>query len=101
MDQGLRTKDGKTITMGIINRVIKTLSVLESSKRGESQSSVLPELKIIDEEVFARAQETVRERVVPQSEVPLTTRGQSLLVGNVYCGHCGRTALTGYRRTEL
>ena len=39
--------------------------------------------------MFARAQEIVRERVVPQSEVPLTTRGQSLLVGNVYCGHCG------------
>lgn len=89
MDQGLRTKDGKTITMGIINRVIKNPICIGIIQKGESQSSVLPELKIIDEEVFARAQEIVRERVVPQSEVPLTTRGQSLLVGNVYCGHCG------------
>lgn len=89
MDQGLRTKDGKTITMGIINRVIKNPICIGIIQKGESQSSVLPELKVIDEEVFARAQEIVRERVVPQSEVPLTTRGQSLLVGNVYCGHCG------------
>ena len=77
MDQGLRTKDGKTITMGIINRVIKNPICIGIIQKGESQSSVLPELKIIDEEVFARAQEIVRERVVPQSEVPLTTRGQS------------------------
>lgn len=61
--------------MGIINRVIKNPICIGIIQKGESQSSVLPELKIIDEEVFARAQEIVRERVVPQSEVPLTTRG--------------------------
>lgn len=47
----------------------------------------------------------MRERVVPQSEVPLTTRGQSLLVGNVYCGHCGArlslaTAGRNYRKKD-
>ena len=100
MDQGLRTKNGKTITTSIINRAIKNPICIGVIHKGESQSSVLPELKIIDEEVFARAQEIVRERVVPQSEVPLTTRGQSLLVGNVYCGHCGARLML-YRRTEL
>lgn len=44
---------------------------------------------MLDNDVFERAQEIVKERTAHHREVPLTTRGQSLLVGNVYCGHCG------------
>lgn len=55
----------------------------------------MPALKIIDENVFARAQEIISARTVQHREVPLTTRGKSLLVGNVYCGCCGaRLVLT-------
>lgn len=61
--------------------------------RGESSSEILPNLKIIDEELFVRAQEIIRERSKPRSGVPLTTRGQSLLIGNVYCGCCGARLL--------
>ena len=34
----------------------------------------------------------LQERAKPKEkrEVPLTTRGQSLLVRNIFCGHCGR-----------
>lgn len=35
------------------------------------------------------------KRATHHNDVPLNTRGQSLLVGNVYCGHCGgRLTLT-------
>lgn len=52
-----------------------------------------------------RAQEIASTRKVQQREVPLTTRGHSLLVGNVYCGCCGaRLMLTTsghrYRRKD-
>ena len=39
MDQGLRTKDGKTITMVSINRVIKNPICIGIIQKGESQSS--------------------------------------------------------------
>ena len=55
--------------------------------------------------MFLRAQEIASTRKVQQREVPLTTRGHSLLVGNVYCGCCGaRLMLTTsghrYRRKD-
>ena len=50
---------------------------------------MLPNLKIIDEKLFLRAQEIAQERNVEPREVPYTTRGQSLVVGNIYCGSCG------------
>lgn len=64
-------------------------------RAGDSQLEVLPDLQIISEETFLKAQEMMKKRVTHHSEVPLNTRGQSLLVGNVYCGHCGgRLTLT-------
>jgi hypothetical protein len=49
-------------------------------------------LVIIEQEVYDRAQEIAKERLRIHAEnrtVPLNTRGQSLLAGNAYCGHCG------------
>ena len=87
--EGVRQRDGKNITVGIINRVIKSEIYTGIIRKGEGRSEVLPELKIIDEALFDRAREIMRERTVHHSETPLTTRGQSLMTGNVYCGHCG------------
>ena len=86
--QNIRRKDGKMISVGIINRAIQNLIYIGVLQRGASKSEVLPALKIIDENVFARAQEIISARTVQHREVPLTTRGKSLLVGNVYCGCC-------------
>ena len=83
------------ISVGIINRAIQTPIYIGVLQRGASKSEVLPALKIIDENVFASAQEIISARTVQHREVPLTTRGKSLLVGNVYCGYCGaRLVLT-------
>ncbi len=52
----------------------------------------MTDLQIIDVDLFERAQSIIQSRSKPRTrrEVPLNTKGQSLLVGNVYCGHCGR-----------
>lgn len=98
-EQGIYNKNGKPFTVGMVNRIVKNCIYTGIICNGESQSAVLPELKIIDDEIFERAQEIVRERTAHHREVPLTTRGQSLLVGNVYCGHCGaRLILATSRR---
>ena len=104
-EQNIRKKDGKAISIGIINRAIQNPIYIGVLQRGASKSDVLPALKIVDEEVFARAQEIISARTVQHREVPLTTRGKSLLVGNVYCGCCGaRLVLTTsgrkYRRKD-
>ena len=93
MEQKIHRQDGKEITVGMINRAIQNPIYIGVLHRGESSSEILPDLKIIDEELFARAQEIIRERSKPRSGVPLTTRGQSLLIGNVYCGCCGARLL--------
>ena len=104
-EQNIRRKDGKMISVGIINRAIQNPIYIGVLQRGASKSEVLPALKIIDENVFARAREIISARTVQHREVPLTTRGKSLLVGNVYCGCCGaRLVLTTsgrkYRRKD-
>ena len=89
LEQGIHRKNGKPITVGIIHRALHNSIYIGIIQNGESKSEVLPNLKIIDEKLFLRAQEIAQERNVEPREVPYTTRGQSLLVGNIYCGSCG------------
>jgi len=93
LEQGIRRKNGGKITVGMINRAVQNPIYTGVIHRGDSKSEVLPDIKIIDDDLFARAQEIICARRVPQREVPLTTRGQSLLVGNVYCDCCGARML--------
>ncbi len=88
-EQDIRRKNGGEITVGMVNRAVRNSICIGVIHRGDNKSEVLPKLKIIDEELFLRAQEMVSTRKVRQREVPLTTRGRSLLAGNVYCGCCG------------
>ena len=67
-------------------------------RSGDTCSEVIPELQIIDGETFQRAQDLMDERRKERNldrRVPLNTRGQSLLSGEVFCGDCGgRLVLT-------
>ena len=112
-DKGILGRNGKNITVAVINRVLRNPIYTGILQHGESQSrAVQPGLKIIDTELFMRAQEILRERSAQRREqtssrgdIPFTTRGQSLLVGNVYCGHCGAkltlaTAGRSYRKKD-
>ena len=104
-EQDIRRKDGGKITVGMVNRAVRNSIYIGVIHRGDSKSEVPPELKIIDEELFLRAQEIASTRKVRQGEVTLTTKERSLLVGNVYCGCCGaRLMLTTsghrYRRKD-
>lgn len=89
MEQGVHNKEGKNIPINTIIRIVKNPIYIGIIRNGESKSEMLPDLQIISPELFARAQEIVEKRARPHSGVPLTTRGQSLLVDNIFCGHCG------------
>ena len=92
-EQGFRNRKGGNIPTTSINRIIKNSLYIGVLCNGESRSEqILTDLQIIDVDLFERAQSIIQSRSKPRirREVPLNTKGQSLLVGNVYCGHCGR-----------
>lgn len=101
-EQGIRNKKGRNIATTSINRIIKNAIYTGVIHNGDSQSEVIPELQIIDQETFDRAQVIMAQRVRHHNDVPLNTKGRSLLVGKVYCGHCGgKLTLTTYGRKRV
>lgn len=101
-EQGIKNKKGRNIPTTSINRIIKNPIYTGVIRNGDSQSDVLTDLQIIDEETFEKAQRMMEKRVTHHSDVPLNTKGLSLLVGNIYCGHCGgRLTLTTSGRKRV
>ena len=99
---GYRTRTGKMWHPASIHGILCNLTYTGVLRSGESRSPILPELQIISQEQFEKAQQIRKERsAAAQSipHVPINTRGQSLLSGNVFCGHCGaRLTLTTSQR---
>lgn len=94
-DNGIKGRDGKGFPNTSLNRIIKNIMYTGILKNGDSQSQYIDEFRIIDDETFYHAQEIMRQRTQPHSSVPLNCKGKSLLVGNIYCAHCGnRLTLT-------
>lgn len=97
-EQGYRARTGKPWHHASIRGIICNLTYTGVLRCGESRSPVLPQLQIISPEQYEEAQCIREERSRAADEnrtVPINTKGQSLLAGNVFCGHCGsRLTLT-------
>ena len=95
---GYRARSGKMWHHASIRGIVCNLTYTGVLRCGESRSQELPHLQIISPELFEAAQHirTSRANSAEQERhIPLNTRGNSLLAGNVYCGHCGaRLSLT-------
>lgn len=88
-DQHITKKDGRGFPNTSINRMIKNVLYTGVIKNGDTSSQQMAELQIIDQETFEQAQRIMKARTQSRGEVPLNIRGDSLLAGKVYCGHCG------------
>lgn len=91
-ENGIKTHNGSKFQCNTINRILRNQMVTGYMVTRNARSPFLPQLKIVDEDVFNRTQEILEQRVVANEErhsVALTTRGQDLLSGMMYCGHCG------------
>lgn len=104
-NNGYRNRSGKNWHHASIRGILCNLTYTGVLRCGESRSELIPELQIISPKQFEAAQKIREERANHAKEipsVPMNTRGQSLLAGNVFCGHCGaRLSLTTsgkYRR---
>lgn len=97
-DLGYRARSGKPWHHATIRGIVCNLTYTGVLRCGESRSKVLPQLQIIEPELYEAAQHI---RVSRSKEyeaartVPRNIAGNSLLSGNVFCGHCGaRLTLT-------
>ncbi|WP_196059079.1 recombinase family protein [Flavonifractor plautii] len=97
-NQGYRARTGKKWHHASIRGIICNLTYTGVLRSAESRSPLQPHLQIIPPELFQAAQKirTARANSAEQERtVPLNTRGNSLLAGNIFCGHCGsRLSLT-------
>ena len=95
-ENGYRNRNGGRWVQASVRTILSNPTYTGVLRCGESRSGVIPELQIVSPEQFETVQEIYKSRKktdVPR--VPLNTRGQSLLAGNVFCGHCGaRLTLT-------
>ena len=96
--QGIQTRTGGNWHEATVGHILHNITYMGILRSGESQSEVFPELQIIDPETFELAQKVMTERINEYNEqrtLPRNTSGQSMLSGNVFCGHCGgRLTLT-------
>ena len=67
---------------------------------GEISSKKIPEIAIVDEEIWNRAQDFLEQRKRVNEEkrrICRKTQGQVLLSGNIFCAECGgRMVSTSY-----
>lgn len=94
----IKNRSGHNWHPSSIRGMIKNITYIGILRSGESRSKVLPHLQIIDQQMFQAAQEITKQRSKSYEgirHVPMNIKGQSLLAGNVFCGHCGaRLSLT-------
>jgi hypothetical protein len=97
-ENGMMTKEGSRFINTTIQNILKRPIYVGIISGGGVQSDIIPRLQIIAPEIFDRAQEIAQQRSANYSasrRIPLNTKGNSLLSGNVFCGHCnGRLTLT-------
>ena len=104
-ETGIKTRDGKNWHEATVGHILHNIMYTGVLRSGSTQSKAFPDLQIISPENFELAQKLMAERANECNALrtmPRNTRGQSLLSGNVFCGHCGgRLTLTTNGTTRI
>lgn len=111
----INTRTGEPFHYSSVANILRNVMYTGVLRSGESRSDVIPDLQIVSQEQFERVGKGLEQRSVsyakkcemtsqekiqlyngeetdvsrPQRAYPVRNCGQSLLSGNVYCGHCG------------
>lgn len=89
---GYRNRSGENWHPATIQSILRNVIYVGVLRCGESQSPTLEQLRIIDDKTFSEVQTMLQTRSRQYQAIrsaPLNTRGNSLLAGNIFCGHCG------------
>lgn len=91
--QGIRTHNNSKFQCNTVNRILKNKLYCGYMISGGIESPYIERLQIIDENVFEQAQYILNQRSNKNEEkkqIARTTKGSTLLSGNIYCAHCGQ-----------
>lgn len=100
--QGCRTSTGSYFHASNVHRILKSEIYRGYFVKGDVRSERIPELQIIPDRIYLRAQEILEQRAEKDQEkrnVCMSKKGKNLLGGNLFCAHCG-CHLVGSRRKE-
>lgn len=103
---GIRTHNGSEFQCNNINRMLKNRIYCGYYVAKENVSPKQEHLVIIDEWQYNEAQNILKQRSVKNTDkkhIARTTKGRTLLSGNIVCAHCGSrmTATTHYDKYVL
>ena len=90
---GVRTHNNSKFQCNTVNRILKNRLYCGYLVSGGVESPYIERLHIIDENIFDQAQFILKQRSSKNEEkqqIARTTKGSTLLSGNVYCAHCGQ-----------
>lgn len=100
-EKGIRTHNGAKFQCNTINRMLRNKIYCGYFVSGDVTSPMLENIRIIDEDIYDRAQYILdqrSEKEVEKQHIARTTKGHTMLSGNVYCAHCGcRLNSTSYQ----
>ena len=101
VEHNIMGRNGKNIPNITIGRMIRNKSYTGYLINGNVEKEC-PELRIIEPEVFERAQELRNDRRKEKGEDADSYSPHALLCGRVFCAHCGnRLNITSSGRTRL
>ena len=89
---GYKNRAGENWHPATIQSILRNIIYIGVLRCGESQSPVQERLRIVDDKTFDEVQAMLKTRSREYQDTrsaPLNTRGNSLLAGNIFCGHCG------------
>jgi DNA invertase Pin-like site-specific DNA recombinase len=93
-DNGIYNRNDRRFCYSSMRAIIKNMTYIGILKSGETLSDEFPHLKILDNDIFERAQAIRIARSKQHEEekanwVPLNTKGKALMPSIAYCAHCG------------
>lgn len=89
---GYKNRAGENWHPATVQSILRNVVYIGILRCGESQSPVQERLRIVDDKTFYEVKamlETRSRQYQDTRSAPLNTRGNSLLAGNIFCGHCG------------
>ncbi|MCL2488113.1 MAG: recombinase family protein [Oscillospiraceae bacterium] len=91
-EHGYRTRKSENFTNASVYHMLRNVAYTGVLRSGETMSEIFPDLQIITPEIFKSIQKQLEQRSSKYQDIrtiPLNTTGNSLLSGNIFCGHCG------------
>ena len=93
-ENGIFNHSGNRFSFSSILAMIQNVLYIGILKSGETLSEIIPRLQIVDNFIFERAQLVRIDRSKKYEEekarrIPLNTKGEALMTGIAFCGHCG------------